>query len=67
MSTDSSSIIELLTIVEVAKFLKISASSVSRLQQGRRIPFLKVGGSVRFFKDDIVAYLKMMRVEALDS
>ena len=57
--------IELLTITDVAKLLKISQTSVRRLQQGRHLPFTKVGGSIRFAKDDILDYLKKGRVEAL--
>lgn len=64
MPIDSPSI-ELLTIPEVAKILKVSASGVRRLQQGRHIPFHKVGGSVRFAKEDIVSYLAKHRVEAI--
>jgi excisionase family DNA binding protein len=65
MSIDSTGAMELLTIPEVATLLKISGVSVRRLQSDRRIPFFKVGGSVRFAKDDIVAYLKKQRVEAI--
>jgi len=57
--------IELLTIKDVAGLLKVSQSSVRRLQQGRHLPFIKVGGNVRFAKDDIVEYLKKGRVEAI--
>lgn len=57
---------ELLTIQEVAEYLKVSASTVRRLQQGRHVPFIKVGGSVRFTKADIVNYLQKQRVEAID-
>ena len=67
MPTDSNSTIELLTIAEVAELLKISATSVRRLQQGRNVPFIKVGGSVRFSKADIVSYLEKNRVEAIGS
>lgn len=63
--SSSTPAIELLTTVEVAEFLKISATTVRRLQQGRHIPFLKVGGSIRFAKDDLVSYLEKMRVEAI--
>lgn len=55
----------LLTIAEVAEFLKISESTVRRLQQQRFIPFFKVGGTVRFAKDDLMLYLKKKRVEAI--
>ena len=55
----------LLNTREVAALLKISVAGVRRLQQGRHIPFLKVGGSVRFAKEDILAYLARHRVEAI--
>lgn len=58
--------VELLNIAEVAKLLRISASSVRRLQQRRRVPFLKVGGSVRFAKHDIISYLVRQRTETVD-
>ena len=56
----------LLTPGEVAKLLKVSLTSVRRLQQRRHIPFIKVGGSVRFTKRDLVAYLAKRRVETID-
>lgn len=58
--------IELLTIKDVAKLLKVSEMSVRRLQQGRHLPFIKVGGSVRFAESDIVEYLKKQRIDAID-
>lgn len=66
MSADPNSSIKLLTVAEVADILKISASSVRRLQQARHVPFMKVGGSIRFSKDDILSYLEKMRVEPVD-
>jgi excisionase family DNA binding protein len=65
MSANSNSTIELLTIAEVAKLLTISVSGVRRLQQARCLPFVKIGGSVRFCKSDIVSYLQNSRVEAV--
>jgi excisionase family DNA binding protein len=65
MTTDTYSTIELLTIAQVADFLKLSVPSVRRLQQRRAIPFFKVGGSVRFAKNDIVAYLEKHRVMSI--
>ncbi|MEH2480604.1 excisionase family DNA binding protein [Nitrobacteraceae bacterium AZCC 2146] len=65
MPTNSSQTMELLTIAEVAEFLKISESTVRRLQQRRLIPFFKVGGSVRFVKSDLVSYLEKQRVETI--
>jgi excisionase family DNA binding protein len=62
---DSVPNIELLTIPEAARFLKVSASGVRRLQQKRAIPFIKVGGSVRFLKGDLLSYVVKMRVESI--
>jgi excisionase family DNA binding protein len=62
MPNDSSQTMELLTIAGVAEFLKISKSTVRRLQQRRLIPFFKVGGSIRFTKSDLVSYLEKQRV-----
>jgi len=66
MSADSGSPIELLTIAEVAEILKISATGVRRLQQGRHISFLKVGGSIRFTEEDVLSYLEKRRVESVE-
>lgn len=67
MSADSNWTDELFTVAEVAEFLKISVAGVRRLQQGRHIPFHKVGGSVRFSKSDLVSYLEKNRVESIDA
>jgi excisionase family DNA binding protein len=61
-STDTSA---LLTIVEAADLLRISVASVRRLQGGRSIPFLKVGGSVRFARSDIASFLDGCRVDRI--
>lgn len=55
-----------MTIAELAGLLKVSVPSVRRLQQKRAIPFIKVGGSVRFAKCDIAAYLERMRVSPIE-
>jgi excisionase family DNA binding protein len=67
MSIEPGPTLELLTIPEVAKLLKISVTSVRRLQQQRRIPFFKVGGGIRFTRSDIDAYLQKRRVLSIDS
>ncbi|MEI7720223.1 MAG: helix-turn-helix domain-containing protein [bacterium] len=63
--SDISPTFELLTIHQVAEFFQISVTSVRRLQQKREIPFIKVGGSVRFSASDILSYLKKGRVESV--
>jgi excisionase family DNA binding protein len=67
MPTDSTQPAELLTVDEVAELLKISASTVRRLHSDREIPFVKVRGSVRFVRKDIVSYIARCRVEAIGS
>jgi excisionase family DNA binding protein len=66
MSIDLAPPPELLTIAEVAELLKIAVASVRRLQQQRKIPFVRVGGSIRFFRRDIVSYLEKRRVRSID-
>jgi excisionase family DNA binding protein len=56
---------EMLTVTEAAKLLGVSASSVRRLQQERRLPFFKVGRCVRFAKRDLAAYLAQHRVQSI--
>ena len=66
MSIDYDPLAELLTIAEVAEILRVSVSSVRRLQQQRVIPFYKVGGSVRLNKRDVISYLAKQRVEPVE-
>ena len=63
---EQNSTIELLTIKDVAELLKVSIPTVRRLQQGRHLPFIKVGGSIRFSKSDIINYLKKQRIDSID-
>jgi excisionase family DNA binding protein len=65
-SIDLGSVPEILTLADVAQLLKVSLTSVRRLQQGRHIPFIKVGGSVRFQKRDLLSYLEKQRVESIE-
>jgi excisionase family DNA binding protein len=58
--------IELLTIKEVAALLRVSVTLVRRLQQGRHIAFIKVGGSIRFHKQDILEYLQQRTVGKIE-
>jgi excisionase family DNA binding protein len=66
MWIEANSTRQLLTIAEVADLLKISASGVRRLQYGRHLPFIKVGNSIRFSKNDILAYLDRRRVGSVE-
>ena len=66
MSIEPDPKVQLLTIAETAELLKISVSTVRNLQQQRHIPFIKVGGSVRFAANDITAYLEKRKVRPID-
>jgi excisionase family DNA binding protein len=66
MSIDADPLLGLLTIPEVAELLRISVPSVRRLQQRRQLPFIKVGGRIRFAKSDIALYVAKRRVRSID-
>lgn len=55
----------LMTPKRLAEFLGISKSSVYLLVETRKLPFYKVGGSLRFKMTDIEEYLKTVRVEPI--
>jgi excisionase family DNA binding protein len=65
MSIDCDPSIDLLTIREAANLLRLSVSGVRRLQRQRRIPFIKVGGSLRFDRRDLGNFLNKNRVQAI--
>lgn len=56
---------KLITPDGLADILSISKSSVYRLIEGRKLPFYKVGGSLRFKIVDIEKYLGEARVESI--
>jgi excisionase family DNA binding protein len=58
MDTNEEGKIELLTVREVAKVLLVSESHIRDLQHARQLPYIKVGGAIRFEKQDILDYIK---------
>jgi excisionase family DNA binding protein len=62
-TTDSTA---LLSVADAAELLGVSASAIRRLQQGRHLPFFKVGRCVRFAESDLLAYLAKRRIETID-
>lgn len=66
VSIDAHPSLGLLTVPDVARLLKISVSSVRRLQQCRKIPFRKIGGSIRFTRSDVAAYVEKRRVGSIE-
>lgn len=49
--------LRLLTTEEVAVYLHVSRATVYRMVDARRIPFLRVGGALRFSREQIDAWL----------
>ena len=47
---------------ELGQFLGISKATVYRLISNRKMPFYKVGGGLRFRREDIEEYLKTVRI-----
>jgi excisionase family DNA binding protein len=66
MSIEADTSLALFTISDVAELLKVSVRTVRRLQQQRKIPFVKVGGVVRFARSDLASYLEKRHVRAID-
>ncbi len=48
----------IMTIGEVAAYLKVTERTIYRLAAAKKIPAFKVGGSWRFSKIDIDAWIK---------
>lgn len=55
---------ELLNVKQAATFLSISTPGVRRLKSRRLVPFIEIGGSIRFLKRDLRAFLDSQRYEA---
>lgn len=55
----------LITPNELADFLRISKPSVYRLIEKRTIPFCKIGGVLRFRKNDIDEYIEKSLIEPI--
>lgn len=49
---------EIMTVAEVADFLKVTERTIYRLAAAKRIPAFKVGGSWRFVRSDIDRWIR---------
>jgi excisionase family DNA binding protein len=47
----------ILTIPEIAKYLKVTERTIYKLAAARKIPAFKVGGSWRFSQDEIDSWI----------
>ena len=56
----------ILTIPEIANYLKVTEKTIYRLAGAKKIPAFKVGGSWRFSKADIDGWIKRQSIEAIE-
>ena len=56
---------EILTIKEVAQFLKVTEKTIYRLAAAEQIPAFKVGGSWRFQKTEIDRWISEQQFKAI--
>jgi excisionase family DNA binding protein len=57
---------EILTIKQVADYLKVTERTIYRLAGAKKIPAFKVGGTWRFSRADIDSWIKQQSMEGLD-
>ena len=57
---------EILTLDEVAAYLKAGKRTVYRLAAAKKIPAFKVGGTWRFLRADIDRWIKQQSMEGPD-
>jgi len=57
----------IMTIGEVADYLKVTERTIYRLAGAKQIPAFKVGGSWRFSKADIDGWIKRQSMEQLET
>lgn len=57
---------EILTIKQVADYLKVTERTIYRLAAAKKIPAFKVGGTWRFSRADIDNWIRQQSAQALD-
>ncbi len=55
---------EILTIPEVARYLKMSRAKIYRLVQRREIPHIRIGKNVRIRGSDLARWIEGRKCEA---
>jgi len=58
---------EILTIKQVADYLKVTERTIYRLAAAKKIPAFKVGGTWRFSRAEIDSWIKQQSMEGLDT
>ena len=54
---------EILTIREIADYLKVTERTIYRLSAAKKIPAFKVGGAWRFSRADIDSWIRRQSME----
>lgn len=57
---------EIITIKQVAEYLKVTERTIYRLAAAKKIPAFKVGGTWRFSRAEIDSWIKQQSSETLD-
>ena len=57
---------DILTIRDVAEYLKVTEKTVYGLAQKRKIPCFKVGGQWRFRREDLQAWIATQTAEGME-
>lgn len=55
---------DIMTITEVAEYLKVAERTLYRLASAKSIPAFKVGGTWRFLRTEIDSWIKQQTAEA---
>lgn len=58
---------DILTITEVAEYLKVAERTLYRLAAAKKIPAFKVGGTWRFSRADIDSWIKQQSADGVDT
>jgi len=58
---------EILTIKQVAEYLKVTERTIYRLAAAKKIPAFKVGGTWRFSRSAIDTWIKQQTIDGPDA
>jgi excisionase family DNA binding protein len=56
---------EILTIREIAEYLKVNERTIYRLAAAKQMPAFKIGGSWRFSRQDIDSWIKQQSMDSV--
>lgn len=58
---------EILTVKQVADYLRVTERTIYRLAAAKKIPAFKVGGTWRFSRADIDTWIKLQSMDAFET